>query len=141
MFARAALVIATTLAVASASVLVRAPACARSYTVVAGDNCDIISAKTSTSTYQLAAANPDKINEQCTDLTVGEVLCLGFVGQDCNDVHVVQSDDVCVDIANEAGTTLSILLANNPNVDSTCSNIYPGEVLCTADKIIPYTSA
>ncbi|KAI8973074.1 hypothetical protein BD414DRAFT_499032 [Trametes punicea] len=140
MFARFAFVLAAVASVPSASVLARAPACARTYTVVSGDNCDIISAKTSTSTYQLATVNADTINAQCTNLTLGEVLCLGLVGQDCRDVHVVESGDVCVDIANEAGTTLSILLANNPNVDSTCSNIYPGEVLCTANVIIPYGS-
>ena len=50
-------------------------------------------------------------------------------------MHVVQAGDTCAAIAQAAGTTLDILLANNPNVNPGCSNIRPGEVLCTADEI------
>ncbi|KAI0329338.1 hypothetical protein GY45DRAFT_1253110 [Cubamyces sp. BRFM 1775] len=100
----------------------------RFYTVVSGDTCDIISQKTGTSTFQLSHANPDVINEECSNLYPGEVLCLGREGQDCRDVHTVQPGDTCSDIAEDAGTTLEILLANNPNVDPGCTNIYPGEV-------------
>ena len=42
--------------------------------------------------------------------------------------HVVVSGDSCSSIAQIAGTTVDIILANNPNVNSTCGNIYPGEV-------------
>ncbi|KAI0653841.1 hypothetical protein C8Q70DRAFT_926914, partial [Cubamyces menziesii] len=112
--------------------------CSRFYTVVSGDTCDGISAKTSTPTFQLQEINADVINGECTNLFLGEVLCLGLTGQDCTDVHVVQSGDSCVDIANDAGTTLSTLLANNPNVNSACTDIYVGEVLCTANHIIGY---
>ncbi|KAI0329345.1 hypothetical protein GY45DRAFT_1253087 [Cubamyces sp. BRFM 1775] len=126
MFARLAFVLSALATVALA--VAAPPQCDRYYVVEAGDNCDIISAKTNSSTYQLARVNTGIINTQCTDLTVGELICLGLEGQDCEVTHVVQSDEVCVDIANETGTTLSILLANNPNVDSECSNIYPGEV-------------
>ena len=55
-------------------------------------------------------------------------ICLGIAGQDCQLTHVVVADDTCVTIAAEAGTTLNTLLANNPNVDANCDNIYPGEV-------------
>ncbi|CDO76046.1 hypothetical protein BN946_scf184959.g4 [Trametes cinnabarina] len=78
--------------------------------------------------YQLATVNADKIDAACDNLAVGELLCLGIVGQDCDIVDVVQSGDSCAAIADDAGTTLDILLANNPNVNSDCTNIYPGEV-------------
>ena len=55
-------------------------------------------------------------------------LCLGIAGQDCNTTWVVQSGDNCQQIANTTGIADSTLLANNPNVNSLCSNIYPGEV-------------
>lgn len=59
-------------------------------------------------------------------------LCLGIVGQDCQVTHVVASGDTCEAIAEASGTTFDIILANNPNVDSDCSNIHPGEV-CASD--------
>ncbi|KAI0801502.1 hypothetical protein C8Q74DRAFT_496912 [Fomes fomentarius] len=112
--------------------------CARNYTVVSGDTCDGISAKTKTSvsTFQLADVNKNKIDPACDNLFIGEVLCLGIRGQDCQVVHVVQLGDTCEAIAQAAGTTLDILFANNPNVASDCTNIYTGEVLCTADEVI-----
>ena len=60
--------------------------------------------------------------------TASQALCLGITGQDCTSVHVVTSTDTCVSIADAAGTNFSTVLANNPNVNSDCSNIYPGEV-------------
>ncbi|KAG7441628.1 uncharacterized protein BT62DRAFT_1011428 [Guyanagaster necrorhizus] len=107
--------------------------CARNYTVQLGDTCDAISAAQNVSTYQLAEVNTN-INVGCTNLVLGEVLCLGIIGQDCTDTYVVVSGDNCVAIAAAENTTYDVLLANNPNVDSTCTNIYPGEVLCVAPE-------
>ncbi|RDX44253.1 hypothetical protein OH76DRAFT_1487208 [Lentinus brumalis] len=135
MFANAAF--ALVLAAVAVSVRAQEPNCARNYTVVPGDFCDGISAKTSVSTYQLATVNKDKIDAACDNLFVGEALCLGIRGQDCQVTHVVQAGDSCQGIADSAGTTLDILFANNPNVDNPgCTLIYPGEVLCTADDVI-----
>ncbi|KAI0653861.1 hypothetical protein C8Q70DRAFT_926946 [Cubamyces menziesii] len=139
MFARSAFAVAVVAVVASCGVYAQEPNCARNYTVSLGDTCDGISAKTNTSTYQLATVNADKIDAACDNLAVGEPLCLGIIGQDCDVVHVVASGDNCDAIAISAGTTDAILLANNPNVNSECTNIYPGEVLCTATELV-YTS-
>ena len=57
-----------------------------------------------------------------------QVLCLGLVGKDCTTVVTIQSGDSCSSIATTAGIPVSTLLANNPNVNSDCTNIYPGEV-------------
>ncbi|CDO70211.1 hypothetical protein BN946_scf184942.g11 [Trametes cinnabarina] len=127
MFSRSSFIVAIVAAVALHGAYAQEPNCARNYTVVLGDTCDEISAKTNTSTYQLATVNADKIDAACDNLAVGELLCLGIVGQDCDVVDVVQSGDSCAAIADDAGTTLDILLANNPNVNSDCTNIYPGE--------------
>ena len=67
-------------------------------------------------------------------------LCLGITGQDCEVTHVVVSGDSCPGIAQLAGTTEDILLANNPNINSGCTNIYPGEVLCIANEVIVKSS-
>jgi len=105
-------------------------ACARNYTVQPGDFCDKISAAQNSSTFQLASVNSAIIDSACDNLQVGEVLCLGLVGQDCTKVHVVASGDACGTIASQAEINTTVLLANNPNVNAACSNIYPGEVLC-----------
>ncbi|KAF9478459.1 hypothetical protein BDN70DRAFT_45302 [Pholiota conissans] len=109
-----------------------AAACARNYTVQPGDFCDKISASQNVSTYQLATVNSAIINPDCSNLFVDEVICLGLVGQDCDQVHVVASGDACSVIAAQANITTAVLLANNPNVNTGCANIYPGEVLCVA---------
>ncbi|KAJ2915999.1 hypothetical protein MD484_g4423, partial [Candolleomyces efflorescens] len=114
----------------TSGVVAQPPPCVRSYTVQAGDWCDKISAEQNVSTYQLLAANQGAINPQCSNLWVGQVICLGREGQDCTDVVVVESGNTCESIAAAAGITYAALRANNPNVDENCTNIYPGEVLC-----------
>ncbi|EIM84050.1 uncharacterized protein STEHIDRAFT_170450 [Stereum hirsutum FP-91666 SS1] len=113
--------------------------CARIYTVVTGDICDAISVVHNSSTYQLAAANPE-INADCSNLFPGETLCLGLTGQDCTSTAVITSGDSCASIAATAGIADSTLLANNPNVNAECTNIYPNEVLCTASTVISYNT-
>ena len=94
--------------------------------------------------------NNATIDAGCDNLFIGEVLvfdheyptvpdahmylspqplCLGITGQDCQVTHVVVSGDNCQAIAQAAGTTYDLILANNPNVNSECTNIYPGEVI------------
>ncbi|KAI9454141.1 hypothetical protein BJY52DRAFT_1123028 [Lactarius psammicola] len=112
--------------------------CSRNGTVQDSDTCDILSARDSVSTFQLANANKDAIDTFCDNIFPGENLCLGLEGEDCTDVVVVQSGDSCSAIADAANIPVSTLLANNPNVNTDCSNIYPGEVLCTASEIFNY---
>ena len=50
------------------------------------------------------------------------------MGQDCDTTHVIVSVDFCASVADTAGIDVNTLLANNPNVNSDCSNIYPDEV-------------
>lgn len=127
-----------TLAVlATAAVAVNIPralptGCDRTYTVQPGDTCNAISAANNVSTYQLAIVNNGTINPYCDNLYPDEVICLGIAGQDCSTTYVMQSGDTCYTIAVGAGTTVATLLANNPNVNADCTNIYPSEVLCTA---------
>ena len=55
-------------------------------------------------------------------------LCLAQAGEDCATVVVVQSGDYCQLVANAANIPLTTLFANNPNIYSNCTNIYPDEV-------------
>ncbi|KAF8265764.1 hypothetical protein EI94DRAFT_1734732 [Lactarius quietus] len=112
--------------------------CSRNGTVQAGDTCNSFSVRDNVSTFQLANANPD-IDPLCDNIFPEEDLCLGLVGQDCATVVSVQSGDSCSSIATAANIAESVLIANNPNVYANCSNIYPGEVLCTDSNIINYS--
>ncbi|KIP05876.1 hypothetical protein PHLGIDRAFT_19580 [Phlebiopsis gigantea 11061_1 CR5-6] len=107
--------------------------CSRTYTVVAGDICDSISANHNVSTYQLAVMNPG-IDKSCNNLLPGQELCLGAAGKDCTTTYVVKSGDSCEQIVSNHGINSTILYANNPQIDVDCSNIYVGEVLCAASE-------
>ncbi|KAI9567526.1 hypothetical protein HD554DRAFT_2205474 [Boletus coccyginus] len=128
-----------TLALAATSVVqaqTTLPAnCDRNATVVSGDTCNIISAKYNVSTYQLATVNAGIIDANCANLQAGEVICLGITGQDCTTTYVMQSGNTCIGIADTYKIAESTLLANNPNVNQNCTNIYPDEVLCVSSTI------
>ncbi|KAJ2915960.1 hypothetical protein MD484_g4424, partial [Candolleomyces efflorescens] len=114
----------------TSAVIAQSPPCVRDYIVQDGDWCDKISAALHVSTYQLIAANQGAINPECTNLWVGQVICLGREGQDCTNVVVVQPGNTCEDITGPAGISFETLRANNPNINEYCTNLYPGEVLC-----------
>jgi LysM repeat protein len=110
--------------------------CIRTYTVQKGDICDSISAAKNVSSYQLAVNNMDAINSGCTDLKPGSELCLGTIpSEDCQTTHVVDAGETCGTIASAAGINATILNSNNPQINSDCTNIYSGEVLCTAKTV------
>src|SRR3984885_7753301 len=102
--------------------------CTRTYTVKEGDYCDSISAAQNVSTcvsmslfcasfseiaipnsYQLAVNNVNHINAECTNLEVGQVLCIGTQGHDCQTTHVVGAGDTCDGIDSAAGVNITLL--------------------------------
>ncbi|TIB60801.1 hypothetical protein E3P77_04110 [Wallemia ichthyophaga] len=115
--------------------------CTRNYTVKGGEYCDQISADQGISTYQLAATNFDKINEECTNLQKGEELCLGWPGSDCTETYVVKENDTCNSIAYNNQINTTVLWLNNPQIDEHCGNVYVDEVLCVHNgvKVPDYT--
>ncbi|KAF8836213.1 hypothetical protein BDN67DRAFT_1005511 [Paxillus ammoniavirescens] len=119
--------------------------CTRNATVAAGDTCDIISAKYNVSTsrnsrtvtysYQLAAVNAGIIDPACQNLAIGEILCLGLTGQDCQTTYVARFGQTCVDIAGSYNISKNTLLTNNPNLGQSCTKLYADEVLCVSNTI------
>jgi len=109
-----------------------ASSCSRTYTVKEGDICDSISAANNVSTYQLAVYNMKKIDGNCDNLVPGEKLCLGKKGADCKTTYVVGEGDTCGSITSATGVNSTLLNLNNPQINDGCTNIYVGEVLCTA---------
>jgi len=118
--------------VSAASLVSADSTCARTYTVQTGDYCDLISAAQNASTYQIAVANYQTINDACSNLQIGQAICLGNVGQDCQSVYTVQGGDSCDAVSLKFGINSTMLQTNNPQIDEACDNIYVGEVLCVA---------
>ncbi|KAJ8487372.1 hypothetical protein ONZ51_g4230 [Trametes cubensis] len=123
-------------AIVVTSVNAQQPQCSRTHIVGEGEICDDIAEKTSTPTLQILNANLGVIDPACENLEIGRSICLGFVGQDCSVVHVVQSDDTCDKIADDAGTSVAIILANNANINGDCTNLVEGDVLCASGSLI-----
>jgi len=111
--------------------------CARdAYKIQVGDYCDLIAAAHNSTTYQLAVSNWPVINEAGTNLALDGTLCLGIQDQDCQANYVVQPGDYCDLIASKTGINSTMLMANNPQIDEACDNIYEGEVLCVAPTLL-----
>ncbi|KAL0571626.1 hypothetical protein V5O48_010333 [Marasmius crinis-equi] len=120
MFPRVTLIALTLAAYASA-------ACTKTYTVKSGDGCDSIAVANQVSSYQIQHLNGDNV---CSFLSVGQTLCLADSTYDCQPVHTVTSGETCGGIASSAGISLDKFYANNPQLGSSCSGIYPGLSLC-----------
>ncbi|OAX41839.1 hypothetical protein K503DRAFT_711825 [Rhizopogon vinicolor AM-OR11-026] len=128
-------VIATILALPFVAHLASADPCTRTYVAQSGDICDSISKANQVSTYQLAVVNYGIIDDACDNLVPGNTYCLGWQGEDCTTTYVVQANDDCDIISGAAGISNAILYQNNPQINEDCTNIYIGEVLCTASTV------
>lgn len=131
MFAKSTLAVTLPLLVSS----VLAGDCVRRYTVKEGDTCNSISAANKVSTYQLATINKGYIDSQCSNLEPGANICLGYENEDCSTTYVVQAKDTCEQINADHSIDFTTLLANNPQINDNCDNIYVGEVLCVLPEI------
>ncbi|KAF8214284.1 glycoside hydrolase superfamily [Mycena galopus ATCC 62051] len=103
--------------------------CAQTYTVVSGDTCSAIEANTGVSDAQLHALNP-AIDSGCTNLSIGQTLCLSGGGSGCTQTYTVVSGDTCSGIETSTGVSDATLHSLNPSINSGCSNLSIGQVLC-----------
>ncbi|KAJ6490117.1 hypothetical protein C8R45DRAFT_202508 [Mycena sanguinolenta] len=53
--------------------------------------------------------------------------------QTCTATYTVVPGDTCFAIATENGITVATLEALNPSINSGCTNIFIGEVLCVSE--------
>ncbi|KAF9530903.1 hypothetical protein CPB83DRAFT_849840 [Crepidotus variabilis] len=117
--------IASAIAVfAATSVLPTDPTCSRTYTIQSGDYCYKISRTQNVSTYQLASVNEGIIAEDCSNLSIGEQICLGIIGHDCTHTYVVQVGDSCESIATVSDITVADIHRLNPQLVDGCPNLY-----------------
>ncbi|KAF7343605.1 hypothetical protein MSAN_01981400 [Mycena sanguinolenta] len=131
MFSKAlSALLVTALAVSASPALQGRQSCSKSYTVVSGDTCAAIEAKTGVSDSQLHSLNPS-INSGCTNLGIGQVLCLSSgTSGGCTSTYTVVSGDTCAAIEAKTGVSDSQLHAANPSINSGCTNLQIGQVLC-----------
>lgn len=112
-----------------------APAsCTPTYAVVIGDTCVKIGSFYGVSSTVIISDNPGL---DCTNLQLGQIICVPVASPititaspQCTSSHTVQSSDGCSMIGTLFGVPRSVIIANNPNVDAACDNIFPGQVLC-----------
>ncbi|KAF8191071.1 hypothetical protein K438DRAFT_1591719, partial [Mycena galopus ATCC 62051] len=106
--------------------------CAQTYTVVSGDTCAAIESKTGVSDAQLHQLNPS-INSGCTNLQIGEALCVsGGTSSGCSQTYTVVSGDTCPAIESKTGISDAQLHAQNPSINSGCTNLQVGQILCVS---------
>jgi LysM repeat protein len=109
---------------------IRNETCMQSYTVASGDICDGIGAKFSVSGSDIISANPS-INSGCTNLQIGQILCIP--DRSCMQKYTVTSGDTCDGIGGKFGVTGTDIISANPTVNSWCTNIQGGQILCIPD--------
>ncbi|CAK7214427.1 Chitinase 2 [Sporothrix bragantina] len=136
-------------------------ACKAYYTVEAGNSCYTIDLAAGITFDQLQAMNPGVINDDCTNLNIGQVLCVSTGSTSsssssspspssvkvttttapspspvsCTAYYTVKAGDSCYTIDLGAGLTFDQLQSLNPGViNADCTNLGIGQVLCVGDK-------
>lgn len=152
--------------------------CPKPYIVKSGDYCASIAGSAGLTTAQLLSFN-SAINPTCTNLQVGQKLCLVSIAAAttptptttqttslttspqfrsatmttsvrdtlgvnaatiCASTYTVVAGDSCWAIGQARGTTTNTILALNPTINSSCSNLSVGQVLCLAQAAAAPTS-
>ncbi|KAJ7277399.1 hypothetical protein C8J57DRAFT_992245, partial [Mycena rebaudengoi] len=103
--------------------------CAQTYTVVSGDTCSAIETHTGVSDAQLHALNP-AINSGCSNLSVGQILCVNGSGGGCTHTYTVRSGDTCSAIETATGVSDTQLHALNPAINTGCTSMFPFHLIC-----------
>ncbi|KAJ7642036.1 hypothetical protein FB45DRAFT_826290 [Roridomyces roridus] len=111
------------------------PSCSQTYTVVSGDTCAGIEAKTGVSDATLRSLNSE-INSACSNLQVGQQLCVsgGSPSSSCTQTYTVVSGDTCAVIESKNGISDATLHSLNPTINSACSNLQVGQQLCVSSS-------
>ncbi|CAK7225775.1 Chitinase 2 [Sporothrix curviconia] len=130
--------------------------CTQYYIVEAGNSCYTIDMKYGITFDQLQAMNPGAINDECTNLDVGQALCVS-TGSTlsssslppsvvpttttapspspvvCTAYYTVKAGDSCYTIDLGIGISFAQLQSLNPGaINADCTNLGIGQVLCVA---------
>jgi len=110
---------------------IRNETCMQRYIVVSGDTCNGIGAEFSVTGSDIISANP-AINSACTNLQVGQNLCIP--DRSCIQKYKVVSGDVCYGIGSQFGVTAAAIMSANPTIDSMCYFLQIGQIICIPDR-------
>ncbi|KAJ6477835.1 hypothetical protein C8R47DRAFT_1139600 [Mycena vitilis] len=102
--------------------------CTTYYTIVSGDNCNLIETRNSLSFTDFLKWNPE-INTACTNIGLGSAYCIAGAPKTCNKIYTVASGDFCSKIESANSLTAAQLTALNPWLDANC-DLQLGQVLC-----------
>lgn len=109
--------------------------CSNSVTVNGGDSCWAISQAHGISVADIISKNPG-VNSGCTNLKVGQQLCLGGSsgggggGSGCSSQVTVNGGDSCWAISQAHGVSVSDILSKNSAINSGCTNLKVGQSIC-----------
>lgn len=130
--------------------------CTRGYVVQPSDTCFGIAQGQGTSVQQLLAWNTPTINDACSNLQAGDVLCTAAMpmpapappppprpspqqpppspspppGLGCNETYTVKPGEFCFQIAVGQGLSLARFLELNPGLPADCSGLLAGQTVC-----------
>ncbi|KAF7378494.1 hypothetical protein MSAN_00276800 [Mycena sanguinolenta] len=102
--------------------------CTSYYTVVSGDNCNLIETRNSLSFTDFLKWNPE-VNTACTNIGLGAAYCIAGTPKTCQKIYTVVSNDFCSEIESANGLTAAQFTALNPWLDANC-DLQVGQVVC-----------
>lgn len=109
--------------------------CMSNYTVSSGDTCSSIVTQNKLYLAQLETNNPTL---NCTTLQVGQKLCMqALYDPTCWKSTVVATGQTCASIAIANNVTMENVLQLNPDLDTSCDNLFPGDTICVQGFVIP----
>lgn len=94
------------------------------YTVVSGDDCQVIAQKENVATGTLISVN--NLLRDCSNLELGSTLCLP---QNCT-TYLVQPGDTCYSIADAKAISFPQFMAYNPSINRLCTNLISAVNVC-----------
>ncbi|KAJ6587482.1 hypothetical protein DFH09DRAFT_1359200 [Mycena vulgaris] len=100
--------------------------CTSYYTVISGDNCNVIDSKSNISFSDFLHWNPE-VSKTCNNLNLASY-CVGVSGG-CQSIYTVVSQDSCSVIETKTGVSDAQLRALNPWIDTACT-LQVGQNLC-----------
>ncbi|KAJ6534398.1 hypothetical protein B0H19DRAFT_1185942 [Mycena capillaripes] len=102
--------------------------CTSYYTIVSGDNCNLIEQKNTISFTDFLKWNPE-INTACTNIGLSEAYCVAGSPKPCKKIYTVVANDFCSKIESANGLTAAQFTALNPWLDANC-DLQLGQNVC-----------
>jgi chitinase len=138
------------------------PSCSTKVVITSGDSCNSLATSHGTSVANILLMNP-YLNSGCSNIYVGDNICVSVTttsstvtsstskkatttttassmpSSSCTKTYTVKSGDTCGIIETNYGLSSAQFSALNPSVNSACSNLAVGQILCVQGSTISTT--